>query len=198
MPSYPPLTGRWVAADWSPSEWTATFPNFRDRTQDIRITLECIPTGQCEFTITGPGGKQFAQAMCPSKEQAANDALQALKKAFHDRRKNAPFVLQFLPWQTDRQLKLALDTGQSTANNWRNGKNAMCRRSITMALRHMGVHGYSRGGGEICKLETAYWETPEYAMSPFPENDYRTGKAGRKPGAAWWGKNAKKKVDSPS
>lgn len=194
--NHPQLTERWKPADWSPSEWVATIPSFTNPDNNIRITLEVIPGGQCEWTITGQGG-QIGQEMAGSKEEAANDALHALKKHFQDRRKVAPYVLQYLPWNTDRQLKQALDTGQSTANNWRNGKSAMCRRSVTMAARHMGVHGYSRGGGEICKLETAYWETPEYAMSPYVDNDYRTGKAGRKPGAAWWGKNAKKKVDTP-
>ena len=195
MPDFAPLTERWRQAEWSASEWSAILPCFANKDNSIVISLEGLANGACEWTIAGAGG-QIGQDIAPSKEAAANAAISALRHHFWARHKSPQYVLSFLPWTTDRQLKAAFDSTITAVGLWRNGKRPMGKGSISVACRLMGIKGYARGGGEIMKLETPYWETPEYCMSPI-HVDYRTGKAGRKPGAAWHGKNPKKKVDTP-
>lgn len=195
---FPPLTERWEQADWSPSFWTARLRNFVNPADDILITLELLSNGSCEWTVNGKNGKQVGQDIAESKEAAAHWSLYCLRAHFRSKRKQPYYVLEYLPWKTDRQIKEALDTVQSTANCWRRGEGkGMSSRSITMACRHMGIWGYARGAGELCKLITPYWETPEYAMSPINVDEKRTGRCGRKPGAAWYSaKQPKKAVDN--
>ncbi len=59
-------------------------------------------------------------------------------------------------------------------------------QAINHAAQLMGLHGYARGGGEIYKLETPYWETPEYYQDPIkgeravhPREKPTPGKRGR-------------------
>ncbi len=194
MPDFAPLTERWRPAEWSDREWTAVIPCHADRANNIVLSLELLASGKCEWTINSHEGT-LMEGEEPSKEEAANTCISELRRHFYNRKKNPQYILGYLPWTTDRQLRGAFDATLSAVTLWRNGKRAMGKGMVTVACRLMGVRGYARGGGEIMKLEAPYWETPEYCMSPI-YTDYRTGKAGRKPGAAWFGKNAKKVVDS--
>jgi hypothetical protein len=149
MPDFAPLTDRWRPADWSPGYWTATIPNFHDPANAITITLELLTNGKCEWSISGAAGVNIGQDIAVSVEGAANASVCKIRDHFRNHHKSPQYVLGYLPWTTDRQLRSVFDATISSVTLWRKGERAMAKGMVTVACRLMGMRGYARGGGEI-------------------------------------------------
>ena len=152
------LSDRWQQSPYNTSVYHAEIPNFRNPENTVMIELEETRSGKTEATVNmGTESFKTDKELHDSLEDAAHAALKVVRKMFQHRRMG-DFILSFTPLNTDRDILTAFACSQSTANNWRNGRLQMSRRTCTQAVAMMGIRGYGRGFGERLVLEKPTWE----------------------------------------
>jgi hypothetical protein len=155
------LTDRWKTADYSDRIWQAEIRNFANKAKTLRMVVEQDRSGKCEAAVfVGDEQLKVASPVCKDLDTACHACLRAVRKHFQDRRTGS-YVLQFLPYKTDREIRIAFGVTQSSASDWRRIGMRMSRGRATYACMLMGVKGYGRGGrngGEVLRLEAPEWE----------------------------------------
>lgn len=182
----PDLSYRWQPSPTSGREYYAQIYHYRHPELSIGMTLEADSSGKVWPSVIA-GNKQL-----PTKdesyatfEEAAHACCKAVMVHFRNKQPGS-YILGFLPWATGGELCRAMRVTSGAMSQWNNDKFRLGRWAINHAAQLMGLHGYARGGGEVYKLETPYWETPEYYQDPIkgeravhPREKPTPGKRGR-------------------
>ena len=157
------LGTRWKQSPYSSSILHARLKNFKDSAKDIQLELEADSAGKVYGTwrLAGEVFEVNEGEGLPGFGAASEATLRAVQKLFQDRNASN-IVLDYLPFNTVRDIKAGFGVSISTASSWTGRKSgkpkqAMARRFINMALTIMGLKFNGGGSGAFVGLGEPCW-----------------------------------------